>query len=392
MVPTDKGLAIRTAAGWSVVNRQRGLSNDITAAVLEDREGSVWIGLIGGGVARWLGRGDWESWKVDEGLPSDLIWSIRRDRKGALWVGTSLGLDASGRFARGPGAGPERTGLAATMSAGWPRHQMVPSGRPPSPAAWRASIRPPGRFVSRTARTDFPAIRKMCLWTGTTGCGFQPRAGCFAMTGRRYRTASSAGYAGIAKPRRMESAGRRAGDHLGHQPRRTVEPARRAVARAPPADGLLSDNPYVMALAADGSIWMRHRYDAGVERIEVSGDRIVRATAIVPADPKSVEVTAFHGFDAFGNFWRGSANGVAVRRGDTWTTFTTEDGLVWNDCDGEAFWADADGSVWLGTSGGLAHYHSGNGGPSGAAGCRSHDRAPGAHRAGPARSGWSSRP
>src|SRR5271170_5162660 len=92
MVPTDKGLAIRTAEGWSVVNRQRGLSKDVTAAVLEDGEGSVWIGLVGGGVARWLEPGDWESWKVAQGLPSDLIWEIRRDRKGTLWVGTSLGL------------------------------------------------------------------------------------------------------------------------------------------------------------------------------------------------------------------------------------------------------------------------------------------------------------
>ena len=35
---------------------------------------------------------------------------------------------------------------------------------------------------------------------------------------------------------------------------------------------------------------------------------------------------------------------------------STEDGLIWNDTDGEAFWADSDGSVWIGTSGGLAHY------------------------------------
>lgn len=56
---------------------------------------------------------------------------------------------------------------------------------------------------------------------------------------------------------------------------------------------------------------------------------------------------------------------MAVLHGNTWTTFTTEDGLVSNDCDGEAFWADSDGGVWLGTSGGLAHYRSGNGVPPG---------------------------
>ncbi len=52
----------------------------------------MWLGLVGGGVARWIRRGAWESWKQDQGLPSNLIWSIRRDRKGALWVGTGDGL------------------------------------------------------------------------------------------------------------------------------------------------------------------------------------------------------------------------------------------------------------------------------------------------------------
>jgi signal transduction histidine kinase len=130
-------------------------------------------------------------------------------------------------------------------------------------------------------------------------------------------------------------------------------------------EGLLTNDAYVMALAPDRSIWLRHRYDPGIDRLEVSGDRIIRASAVVPADPKAVVGTAFHGFDAFGNFWRGSTNGVAVLHGNTWTTFTTEDGLVSNDCDGEAFWADSDGDVWLGTSEGLEHYHAQNGVPPG---------------------------
>ncbi len=130
-------------------------------------------------------------------------------------------------------------------------------------------------------------------------------------------------------------------------------------------EGMLTANPYVMALAPDGSIWLRHRYDAGIDRLEVSGDRIVRATAIVPADSHVAAETSFHGFDAFGNFWLGSMNGVSVLHDGAWARLTTEDGLVSNDCDGEAFWADADGGVWLGTSGGLAHYRSANRAPPG---------------------------
>ena len=60
MVPTDQGLAIRSPDGskpgeWKVVDRKLGLDGAMTSAVLEDREGSLWIGLIGAGMARWLG-------------------------------------------------------------------------------------------------------------------------------------------------------------------------------------------------------------------------------------------------------------------------------------------------------------------------------------------------
>ena len=103
MVPTDKGLAVNRGSNWSIIDDKVGLRTSMTSAVLEDREGSLWVALIGAGVARWLGYGEWEAWTTAQGLPSNLIWSIRRDRKGALWVGTSLGL------ARMDGHGPPRT-------------------------------------------------------------------------------------------------------------------------------------------------------------------------------------------------------------------------------------------------------------------------------------------
>src|ERR1019366_8557149 len=55
IVPTDKGLAIHSNGNWRVIDAQRGLRTPMTSAVVEDREGSLWIALIGGGVARWMG-------------------------------------------------------------------------------------------------------------------------------------------------------------------------------------------------------------------------------------------------------------------------------------------------------------------------------------------------
>src|SRR5580658_3047722 len=128
------------------------------------------------------------------------------------------------------------------------------------------------------------------------------------------------------------------------------------------ADGLSSDNPYIPVIAPDGSLWLHHRLDAGIERVEFSGDRIVRSTPVLRADASSVEVTAFHGFDALGRLWRGGANGVSILTGESWRRMSKEDGLILDDTDGDAFWADADGSVWIGTSGGLARYRPPRGG------------------------------
>ena len=99
MVPTDKGLAIHTDARWSVVNRERGLHNEMTGErcwrIAKGLCGSVWS------AAEWrggLGRGVWESWKMDQGLPSDIVWNIRRDQERSPLGRYQLGADAHRRL------------------------------------------------------------------------------------------------------------------------------------------------------------------------------------------------------------------------------------------------------------------------------------------------------
>ncbi|HBY58637.1 MAG TPA: hypothetical protein DEH78_02365, partial [Solibacterales bacterium] len=92
LVPTDRGLALQQGADWMVVDTSRGLESESVSFALVDTEGSIWIGLPGSGVVRWLGFRRWESWTMAEGLPSNLIWNIRRDHQGNLWVATDTGL------------------------------------------------------------------------------------------------------------------------------------------------------------------------------------------------------------------------------------------------------------------------------------------------------------
>jgi len=366
MVASDQGLAIRAESGWSLLDQQHGLRTSMVSAALEDRGGSVWIGLIGGGVARWLGRGEWESWTKAQGLPSDLVWSIRRDRRGSLWVGTSLGL------ARLEGPSRARTW---TRNDGLGGDNVRWLGETLDGAIW--VITKPGGLARMDPATGgiHLADRTYGLACDTLNRGMVDRQGRLWVATtcgvfRNDQPAASTRFMRIEQP-----------ESLRHAAWSVFEDARGNIWVTNPdglwrlrdgqwrhygkQDGLLSDNPYIVAMAADGALWLRHRFDAGVERLEFSGDRIVHSTPEVPADPLSVEVTALHGFDALGRFWRGGANGVAVLNGRSWTYLTAEDGLIWNDTDGEAFWADADGSVWIGTSAGLSHYRPPNGAPQG---------------------------
>jgi len=43
-------------------------------------------------------------------------------------------------------------------------------------------------------------------------------------------------------------------------------------------------------------------------------------------------------------------------RDATWRHYGQQDGMIWDDCDSDGFYGDSDGSVWIGTSRGLAHF------------------------------------
>ncbi len=103
VVTTEQGLCRWTARGWQAIGAAAGLRSDVTAALV-DSEGSLWAGVAGVGLERWLGYGEWEHWTTAEGLPHDAIWAIHRDAGGTVWVGTRQGL----AFARGSAAAPLR--------------------------------------------------------------------------------------------------------------------------------------------------------------------------------------------------------------------------------------------------------------------------------------------
>jgi len=100
-VGTDGGgLARLVNRRFQRFTTQDGLSDDAVTFLLEDREGSLWVGTRHGGLNRFR-QPIFTIYTPREGLSTKVVWSVYGDRQGALWIGTEAGgLDRlqQGRF------------------------------------------------------------------------------------------------------------------------------------------------------------------------------------------------------------------------------------------------------------------------------------------------------
>lgn len=68
-----------------------GLGQGVVLAMLEDSAGNLWIGTGGGGLSCFDGRA-FVTYTADDGLPVDGVTSLALDAEGNLWIGTHAGL------------------------------------------------------------------------------------------------------------------------------------------------------------------------------------------------------------------------------------------------------------------------------------------------------------
>jgi ligand-binding sensor domain-containing protein len=81
-----------------------GLESSTMQDLLVDPDGSMWVGTLGGGLARYQG-GKFHTYTLRDGLPSLDINSLFRDSHGTLWVGTrgaGIARMVNGRFEQLP--------------------------------------------------------------------------------------------------------------------------------------------------------------------------------------------------------------------------------------------------------------------------------------------------
>ena len=116
----------------------------------------------------------------------------------------------------------------------------------------------------------------------------------------------------------------------------------------------LSNNE-ILSLAADrnGDIWVGYQFGrqtrTACTRTELNGRSLENGARAIRREPHiSLDSMPAN------RLWAGTNRGVEVRNGTHWEQYDHQDGLVWDDRNLNGFHANPDGSVWIGTSGGLA--------------------------------------
>ena len=349
-VITSQGpsLALWEKNHWRMVTERNGLSRFEIQDLYVDREGSVWIGVVGHGLKRWVGQDHWEGYTAADGLSDDLVWNALRDQKGRLWIDTESGLD------------------------------FIPAGEV-TPRAWRQA------GIVTTGAGALSQSADGAIWLGNSA-GTLVRIDPNTLIGTQWRIPElydvqsdnqqhvwAASNSGLYE---LDTRNSERGPVLVEDPVFTnphqrfadlcLDAAGHLWAAADQGLFLLDEkgwhridpgtsgaNPDLIAIDQQGYLWAGGSTQ-DVMRLRVAGYRVVEAKHIGRPPLLSQQVVSLM-VDHRGWVWLGQDAGLTVFDGHAWRSYTQDDGLIWNDTDSFALAEDKDGSMWIGTSGGLSH-------------------------------------
>ena len=354
MIPTVAGLYRRISGQWEVIDQSRGMAVNATFAITEDREGAYWIGLGGAGIERWIGRKTWSSWTQAEGLSDNVVWSEVRDSHKRLWLGTNNGVEMWDPQANRWRVWKAKDGLNGTFA-----HEMLLA---PDGAIW-VLCHPGGltRFNPSTLSPEKIAIPG----PDPTGMHIGPDGRLWIADSHYLKAARLSQrplrFVDVPLPPEIHQGishfastsdgvlwtvgstglSRFDGKHWLHFTK---------------ANGLLENEVAEAAAVSRDEVWFRYSDALGLSCLRFVDGKL-RLTHYGLADGLPSLDVYMLGADRQGNIWAGGAFGLTefFRKGRT-LRFTRADGLIWNDLSERSFFAEEDGTLLFGTSGGLARY------------------------------------
>jgi ligand-binding sensor domain-containing protein/two-component sensor histidine kinase len=90
LLGTSEGFGILSKDKITTYTQKEGLADNYIWCMLKDSHGTVWLGIYGGGLARFR-DGVLATFTEKDGLSNDTIFALHEDSEGSLWIGTHLG-------------------------------------------------------------------------------------------------------------------------------------------------------------------------------------------------------------------------------------------------------------------------------------------------------------
>ena len=352
-ITTDQGLYHVHENVWSHLGVAEGLATAWTRTMLEDREGNLWFSSLG--LYRRLGLGAWQSYSSKNGLPSELVWAIQRDQRGQLWVGTDQGAAKATASGWSPVPGTSRNTIRSLVEG--PDGILYMAGTPTEVLAFNPATQKIERFGASAGVTGKRVLRLLLdseshLWVATEGSGL--------LRGSR---------AGNRWSFKVEilpdgDAQEYVSDVLQDSQGRLCVAASKGLAvceggkwrRITTKDGLRSNHVAHISTMRNGDLLLAYFDPLGFTRARLAGDSFKVLGQDDTSNSLASDKVHALGEDSFGRVWVGTARGMDVISENGTEHFGAQDGLIGEECNAQAFRADRDGGVWIGTSAGLGHY------------------------------------
>jgi ligand-binding sensor domain-containing protein len=305
---TEEGLARFDGVRFTVFDRKNTpeLERHNVTVLTEGHDGALWIGTLGGGLIRYAG-GRFRRYGSKEGLPDEIVSALAEDHQGTLWVGTFR----SG-VARLHG---DRFELLTTKD-GLSNNEVRAVFESPDGAVW---IGTRGGGVNRWSDRRFTA------WTSKEG-----------LSNDQVTAICGDGVGGVWIATR-NGLNRMAGGKIVKYTKK---------------DGLSSDAAVALHLDRDGSLWIG-TVDGGLQRF-----RDGRFETLSAKTGLSNDTVLSLSEDAEGDLWAGTSGGLVRLRQGPFIPWGVREGLSSDEA--RPVFEDVDGDVWIGTvGGGLNRIHRG---------------------------------
>jgi signal transduction histidine kinase/CheY-like chemotaxis protein/streptogramin lyase len=358
-VPTESGLSHLRNGAWETIGIEQGLPTNPACCILQDREGSIWVGLAGAGLARWLGYDQWQSWTRAEGLAGNNLQATHRDRAGTLWIGTEAGLqrmEKDGKISRAwtnkDGLGGSKVRAITSSADGGIWVGSAPGGvsrldpQTGKVRSYRLGARHDDNFV-----IGLVLAADQSLWAVTQGSLYRSTPVNRQVKFERQILPGSTA---------AETFGQMLIDSKGDWwfagSLGLLRVADGKSTRYTTKDGLRRDGVDTLTQAPDGSIWLSYVEPQGISRMRFGRGQPQVQHFSERNGLKSNELASLQ-TDSRGWVWGSSNDGVDAFDGLKWRHYGQAQGLLWEDCVSRSLYADPEGNVWVGTSRGLSRFH-----------------------------------